>query len=197
MTDPADFAHALITSRHSVSPKRLSAPGPSDAQLQRLLEAAVCAPDHRELVPWRLLRIGEAQRGALGRLFADALRERDPEADAAALAEAHDKAARAPTLLLAVVRLQPAHDDVVDTERYVTLGAALMNLLLAAHAMGFGAMLTSGRALRSDAFARGLGLADSERPVCFVSLGTPRAARRRPRASPASVLSDWVPPAAG
>jgi len=194
MTDVAELALALITSRHSVSPKRLASPGPSDDQLRRLMEAAVCAPDHRELVPWRLLRIGDGQREALGHLFAEALRERDPDADAAALAEAHDKARRAPTLLLAVVRLQPAHDDVVDTERYVTLGAALRNLRRTAHAMGFGAMLTSGRALRSEGFARGLGLADEERPVCFVSLGTPGPPRRRPRAAPASVLSDWVPP---
>jgi len=194
---PADelaaFAQTLITSRQSVSPKRLQAPGPSDAQLRALVEAAACAPDHRELRPWRLLRIAPAQRERLADLFEAALRERDPAVDAAAVAETRAKAQRAPELLLAVVRLAPPHDDVVDTERYVTLGAALMNLLLAAHAMGFGAMLTSGRALRSAAFAQAAGLAADERPVCFVSIGTPVAARQRGRAPADGLLADWAP----
>lgn len=191
--DPAAFALELITSRHSVAPKRLVAPGPGAAQLRRMVAAAACAPDHRELAPWRLLRIAPAQRARLGALFEAALRERDPQADEAARADARAKALRAPELLLAVVRLSPPHDDVVDTERYVTLGAALMNLLLAAHAMGFGAMLTSGRALRSAAFARDAGLRDDERPVCFVSIGTPTAARRRARAAVDDLLADWRP----
>ncbi len=158
-----------------------------------MVAAAACAPDHRELAPWRLLRITSAQRQRLGALFEAALLERDPDADAVARADARAKAERAPELLLAVVRLAPPHDDVVDTERYVTLGAALMNLLLSAHAMGFGAMLTSGRALRSQAFARDAGLSADERPVCFVSIGTPTSARRRARASVDDLLADWAP----
>ncbi len=187
------FARALIGSRFSVSPKRLRAPGPSAEQLQAIVEAAGTAPDHRDLRPWRLLRIAPHRRGALADLFEAALLERDPAAGAAERAEARAKAHRAPELLLAVVRLAPPHDDVVEHERYVTLGAALMALLLAAHAMGFGGMLTSGRALRSPAFARGLGLAPDERPVCFVSLGTPSDVRRRPRPSASDLLAEWVP----
>ncbi|MBI3156760.1 MAG: nitroreductase family protein [Burkholderiales bacterium] len=195
--DPVAFTLELIASRHSVSPKKLVEPGPTEAQLRQMVAAAACAPDHRELAPWRLLRIAPAQRARLAELFEAALHERDPDADATARADARAKADRAPTLLLAVVRLAPAHDDVVDTERYVTLGAGLMNLLLAAHAMGFGAMLTSGRALRSAAFARAAGLAADERPVCFVSIGTATAARRRPRASVDDLLADWAPRAGG
>jgi nitroreductase len=194
-TVPSDdldaFARALIGSRFSVSPKRLHAPGPSAGQLQAIVEAAATAPDHRELRPWRLLRIGAAQRGALADLFEAALLERDPAAGAAERAEARAKAHRAPELLLAIVRLGPPHDDVVEHERYVSLGAALMAMLLAAHAMGFAGMLTAGRALRSVAFAQGLGLAPDERAVCFVSLGTPSEVRRRPRPSASDLLADW------
>ncbi|HMM85836.1 nitroreductase family protein [Azohydromonas sp.] len=189
----ADFALALIGSRFSVSPKRLHAPGPSAEQLRRIVEAAGTAPDHRELRPWRLLRIAAAQRDALADLFEAALLERDPAAGEAERAEARVKAHRAPELLLAVAKLQPPHDDVVEHERYVTLGAALMALLLTAHAMGFAGMLTSGRALRSGAFARGLGLADDERPVCFVSLGTASEVRRHPRTAADQWLADWAP----
>ena len=189
----ADFALALITSRYSVSPKRLVAPGPNPAQLQSLVEAAGCAPDHEALRPWRFVRIGTAQRAALGELFAHALLERDPGAPAQAQVQARDKAFRAPELLLAVVRLEPVHADVPAFERYVALGAALMNLLLAAHGFGLGAMLTGGHALRSTRFAQAFGLGPSEHAVCFVAIGTPTEVRRHQRPSASDLMSDWQP----
>ena len=77
--DLASLSQALITSRHSVSPKRLAVPGPDARQLQALVEAAGCAPDHELLRPWRLLRIGDAQRDALADVFEAALLERLPD----------------------------------------------------------------------------------------------------------------------
>ncbi len=196
LADLGEFVAALIGSRFSVSPKRLRPPGPDADQLRRMVDAAATAPDHRELRPWRLLRIAPQQRDALADLFETALLERDAAAGATERADARAKAHRAPELLLAVARLSPPHDDVTEPERYVTLGAALMALLLSAHAMGFGAMLTSGRALRSERFARGLGLADDERPVCFVSIGTPTEVRRHARTQAIEWLADWQPPGA-
>ena len=93
-----------------------------------------------------------------------------------------------------MLRSGPDDPEVPLTERAVTLGAALMNLLLAAHGQGFGAMLTSGRAVRSPRFARALGLADDEQAVCFVSIGSARVAQRHARANAADLLSDWQPP---
>jgi nitroreductase len=192
--DLAAVALALITSRFSVSPKRLVAPGPSAAQLQLLIEAAGCAPDHELLRPWRLVNIAASQRTELADVFARALTERLPEAAPDAQAQAREKAFRAPTLLLAVARLEPAHADVSEAERHVALGAALQNLLLAAHGLGFGAMLTSGHALRTATFARAFGLARGEHALCFVSIGTPTEVRRRHRPSAHELVSDWQPP---
>lgn len=194
-TDLATLVQALIVSRHSVAPKRLLAPGPSAAQLLQMIEAATCAPDHRALRPWRLVRIADTQRDALADLFEACARERDPPPGHADLAKSRDKAYRAPTLLLAVLRSRPDDPEVPLTERAVTLGAALMNLLLAAHGQGFGAMLTSGRAVRSPRFARALGLAGDEQAVCFVSIGTAQLAQRHARAHAPDLLSDWQPPA--
>jgi nitroreductase len=189
-----ELALALITSRHSVSPKNLVAPGPDESQLLALLEAAASAPDHKEQAPFRFIRIGDGQRERLARAFEAALVERDANAEPADRARAREKAFRAPTLLLAVARLEPAHPDVPARERFVSLGAALMGLLLAAHGLGFAGMLTSGRALRLASFARVFGLAEGEEPVCFVSIGTPLKSRRRVRPQAQSLLSDWQPP---
>ena len=57
--DLASLVLALIGSRQSVMPKRLLAPGPDDAQLHQMVDAAACAPDHRGLRPWRLVRIAD------------------------------------------------------------------------------------------------------------------------------------------
>ena len=124
-----------------------------------------------------------------------ALLKRDPAAPAQAQAQARDKAFRAPELLLAVARLEPVHADVPAHERYVALGAALMNLLLAAHGFGLGAMLTGGHALRSACFAQAFGLGPGEHAVCFVTVGTATEVRRHQRPSASDLLSDWLPQA--
>lgn len=193
--DLAGLVLALIGSRQSVAPKRLQAPGPDAAQLRQLVEAAACAPDHRGLRPWRLVRIADHQRARLADLFEACTRDRDPATTPEDITRSRDKAHRAPLLLLAVLRSSPPDDEVPLVERAVTLGAALMNLLLAAHGLGYGAMLTSGRAVRSPRFARAFALAPDEQAVCFVSIGSARSASRRPRGPAAVHLGDWVPPA--
>jgi len=191
--DIAALTLALITSRCSVSPKRLQPPGPDAAQLQALVEAAGCAPDHELLRPWRLIHIAATQRQALADVFERSLLERLPDAPDAARAQAREKAFRAPTLLLAVVRLLPVHADVPEAERHVALGAALQNLLLAAHGLGYAAMLTSGHALRTACFARAFALGEGERALCFVSIGTPSVVKPRQRPSAHELMSDWLP----
>ncbi len=194
--DLTSLVLTLIGSRHSVAPKRLQSPGPNRTQLLQMVDAAACAPDHRGLRPWRLLHIADHQRAALADLFEACLRDRigplDPPPSADDLAKSRDKAHRAPTLLLAVLKATPDDPEVPLTERAVTLGAALMNLLLAAHGLGFAAMLTSGRAVRSARFARAMGLADDEQAVCFVSIGTAQVGQRRARGNAADYLGDWT-----
>lgn len=193
----SDLVLALIGTRQSVAPKRLHAPGPDAAQLQRLVQAGACAPDHRGLRPWRLIRVLDHQRDALADLFEACSRDRGlseaapPTADD--LAKSRSKAYRAPLLLLAVMRSLPPDPEVPDTERAVALGAALMAMLLAAHGMGFGAMLTSGRAVRTARFARAFALRDGEQAVCFISVGTAEAQKPKPRGSAHEFLSDWTP----
>ena len=191
--DLGALTHALITGRFSVSPKRLVAPGPSAAQLQHMVEAAGCAPDHELLRPWRLIHIAASQREALADVFVRALLELLPAAPADAQTQSRQKAFRAPELVLAVARLDPPHRDVPEAERYVALGAALMNLLLSAHGMGFAAMLTSGHALRTACFADAFGLHSGERAVCFVSIGTATEVRRRSRPSAHELMTPWQP----
>ena len=51
----ADLAATLMQSRQTILPKRLLEPGPDAAQLEQILAAAACAPDHGQLLPWRFV----------------------------------------------------------------------------------------------------------------------------------------------
>ncbi|EHR72330.1 nitroreductase [Burkholderiales bacterium JOSHI_001] len=194
--DWSDLALALINSRYSVAPKRLQAPGPSEEQLLQLVQAAASAPDHRALRPWRVVRIADHQRMALADVFEVIAGDRTPPPTPDDIQKSRAKALRAPMLLLLVLRLQPEDDEVPEQERCISAGAAMMNLLLAAHAMGYAGMLTSGRSIRTERFARAFALGPDERALCFVSLGTPDDVRTRPRPSPNELLSDWAGPPA-
>lgn len=188
-SDVSAQALRLMLSRHNVSPKRLTEPGPDVAQIQALFEAAASAPDHGEITPWRFVQVPITARIQLGEAFAQALRERDAKATLEQLQSAQEKALRAPFLALAVARLGPADPDIATLERMVSLGAAVQNILLMAHAMGFGAGLTSGQTMNSIPLRELFELDPDDQAVCFINIGTvtkPKPVRPRP------ILSEFV-----
>ena len=167
-----DAALTLIHSRQYVSPKRLGDPGPDREQVEKILTAAGAAPDHGQLTPWRLVIVPPEQRHLLAGAFAEALIERDAEATEEQIQDAREKAHRGPFLVMVIARLDPALGPTHPQERLISAGCAVQNMLLAAHAMGLGAGLSSGRALYSRQVRLLFGLADEEQPLCFVTVGT-------------------------
>jgi nitroreductase len=178
-----EWAEALIHGRRTVLPKRLCDPGPDAAQLLRILGAAAAAPDHGELLPWRFVVVPEAQRSALATVFEQALRDRDAQATAEQLAQAREKAFRAPVLMLAIADPGPPGDEVPAHERLLSAGCAIQNIMLMATALGFGSALTSGKALATPGLHRLFALRECELALCFVSIGS-IASSRRARARP-------------
>lgn len=179
----------LIQARQTVLPKRLVAPGPDAGQTQAILAAAAAAPDHGQLLPWRFILVPTGQRATLAEVFAQALLERDASATPEQLAQAREKAFRAPLLMLTVVDSMRGDPEVDLNERVLSAGCAVQNLLLVATALGFGSALTSGKALKSDALRACFGLGASEQALCFVSVGTVLS-RKPARARP--TVADYV-----
>ena len=172
------LTQTLISSRSNVSPKRLFDPGPTPEQLRELLLLAAAAPDHGLLTPWRFIIVPADKRHLLGEVFALALTDRDASATPEQVEAAREKAHRAPLLMVAVACLGPREPDTPALERMVCMGAAIQNLLLGAHALGFAAGLTSGQAMNSARLRDLLRLAEGESPVCCVNIGT--AGTRKP-----------------
>jgi len=170
--DVLDAALTLIHSRQHVSPKRVGDPGPDEGQIEQILTAAGAAPDHGKITPWRLVIIPPEKRHLLAEAFADALVERDAAATEYQKEDARRKAYRSPFLLMMVARLDPALGKTHPQERLISAGCALQNMLLAAHAMGFGAGLSSGQGLYSQRLRELFAMSAEERPLCFLTVGT-------------------------
>jgi len=182
----AAFAAALMQARQTILPKRLGAPAPTDAQLAQILASAAHAPDHGQLLPWRLIEVPLSGRAALGAAFGEALRARDAGATPEQVEQAREKAFRSPVLLLVVVDLTCGDTDIEPAERIVSAGCAVQNLLLMATALGFGSALTSGKALGSTPLRTLFALGETQQALCFVNIGTvvaPKRARVRPQTS--------------
>ena len=188
-------ALTLLETRRSGRPRDMVAPGPSDAQIERILTIAARVPDHGKLFPWRFVTVAGDQREALADLLTRALPEHDPDATPAHFAKAAEFAHQAPALVVVVSSPTPGH-KIPLWEQELSSGAAAMNLLLATHAMGFvGGWITGWAAY--DETVRAAFCAPGERIVGFFFLGSPaQPLEERPRAPLVAVMRRWTPPGA-
>lgn len=183
---------ALLHSRRSAKPRSLVAPGPDDAQLDAILRAAVRVPDHGKLAPWRFVIVAPDQRDALADLLVSAYREATPTAGRLELEAMQQFAHQAPCLVVALSAPVSA-SKIPLWEQQLSAGAACMNLLVAAHALGFaGGWLTGWPAYSTrvrDSFGSG-----SEQIAGFLFIGTPAAPlEERPRPIFDQVVTHWKP----
>lgn len=184
--------NALLT-RRSISAKRLLAPGPDAAAIQAMLKAALRAPDHGALHPWRVIEFPDSQRGALADIFEDEKRRRDPHASQDDLSRAREHATRSPVLLAFVVTVR-ASRKVPEAEQWLTAGAALGNLLNAAHMLGFGAIMLSGERCADPTLMARLGVSPDEVLAGFISVGSiAKAPRDNDHRATGEVWSAWAP----
>lgn len=183
---------ALLHSRRSAKPRSLVAPGPDTAQLDLILRAAIRVPDHGKLAPWRFIIVGQDQRETLATLLVSAYRAENPAAGRLEIEAMQQFAHQAPCLVVAMS--SPVNPSKIPVwEQQLSVGAACMNLLMAAHALGFaGGWLTGWPAYSErvrDAFGR-----DGERIAGFLFIGTAGSSlEERPRPDPARVITSWKP----
>ena len=183
---------SLLETRRSAKPRELVGPGPGPEDLERILTIAARSPDHGKLFPWRFVTVAEDQRDALATLFRDALAEEDPTAPAAKYEKADEFAHYAGELVVLISAPVENHKIPV-WEQQLSCGAAGMNLLLAAHALGYVAGWVTGWYAYSERVRRAF-CGPGERIAGFVFIGHPgREIEERPRAPLATVWKPWQP----
>jgi nitroreductase len=181
---------ATLFSRQSLGVKHLGEPGPGDDHLALMATAALRAPDHAELVPFRLKVVRGAARERMAALFEQAAREAGKD-EAAARIDA-ERALRAPVTVAVLARIDMGHPLVPAHEQWVALGGALANFMNAAHALGYAGKMLSGAKVRVPAIQAAFCDA-GETLVGWVALGTPLhpARAHAPKAVSGDVLSSW------
>jgi nitroreductase len=189
-----DALTALCTRTSAV---KLVDPAPDAEKLEAVLQAGLRAPDHGRLRPWRFILVRNEARERLGDLLAEALAAREPAASAALIASERDKAFRAPLVIIVVAAVTENH-KIPAIEQVVSAGAAAQNLLLAAHALGFGGMWRTGAAAYDERVKKGLGLKPGDSIVGFLYIGTHAAPPVTKRPDATGVVVEWqAPPQAG
>ena len=175
---------------------RVSAPVPGMVMprqdiLNNIFLAALRAPDHRQLKPWRFLLIKDAARSALGELFVQAKLSEQPEMTASGLKKVRQKPLRAPLIVVVIACLQN-HPGVPEVEQILSAGAAVQNMLLAAHVQGAGAMWRTGSMSYHPLVLSGLGLKDNERLIGYLYIGSaPDKNRAVPKNNTGKYFSLW------
>jgi len=150
---------------------RLSEPAPSREHLDLMIRAAANAPDHGRLRPWRFIVIKREDRARFGEILADILIQADSGAAPELLQRERDKAMRAPMILVAVAKVNPAA-KIPAMEQVLAVAASVENLILAAHALGYGTMWKTGAPAYDESLKRALSLEKTDQIVGFLYLGT-------------------------
>jgi nitroreductase len=162
-----DAIQAIMT-RHSIAKVK---PDPiSREQIEKLLQAAVQAPNHFRVRPWRFVVLIGKSREALGEVMAQTLKKGNPDLPESALEIERAKPLRAP-VLIAVGVDKPAEAKVLEIENICATAAAVENLLIVAHAEGLGAMWRTGPAARDSQVKKFLGFEPDQELIGFVYVG--------------------------
>lgn len=181
-TDPTAF----LSARRSASPAILAQPAPNESQRMEMLRIAARTPDHGKLVPYRFITLDNDACVTLADTVGRAFAEDNPQAPAEAIAKCRQRFDAAPFIVAVVCRARetdPRKPKIPEFEQLMTCGAVCMNLLHAAHAIGFGAVWLSGWTAYDRRVLRAAGLEETERLAGWVHIGTqtePREDRERP-----------------
>jgi nitroreductase len=183
---------SLLETRRSAKPRELVGPGPAREELAEILTIAARIPDHGKLHPWRFVTVAEDQRDTLASLLHEALAEENPEAS-----EAHhkkeDEFAHYEGQLVVLVSAPIEGHKIPVWEQQLSAGAAGMNLLMGAHALGYVAGWVTGWRAYSE-YVRAAFCSPGERIAGFIFIGHPaRELEERDRPALSEVWTGWKP----
>jgi nitroreductase len=182
-------AMELLSSRRSVG--KLKEPAPDAGVIDRVVRAALRAPDHGALRPWKVLLFRGEARGKLGNLFVDSLLRRSPAASDGEIDKERNKVLRAPLVIAVAATIKPS-PKAPEIEQLLSAGCVMHGLLLGFQAEGFGSVWKTGGAAYDETLVAALGLARTDKLVGYLYVGTPaEEPSAMPRPEPSAHVIDW------
>ncbi|WP_323011246.1 nitroreductase [Castellaniella sp.] len=165
-----DFLNVLLT-RQSV--KFVQTPGPDAAQLDLILQAAMRAPDHGAVHPWRFALVSGSDVPALVDIAVQVGLDENKPLPEHKVAGARKWLSQVPLVILLACRPDPA-GRIRPEESHLSVSAAVMNMLNAAHAQGFQGFWSTGLGTYLDGMGAALGFDPlDEHFMGYLAIGTP------------------------
>ena len=193
MLNDRSSALSLLQSRRSAKPRELVGPGPTADEMDVILRIAARTPDHGKLFPWRFVLVDGDQRDAFGAILRQALVEHDPCATIAHH-QKEDEFAHYSGQLVVLISAPVANHKIPVWEQELSCGAAAMNLLLGATALGFVGGWVTGWRTYSDRVREAF-CEPGERIAGFIFIGhAGRELEERPREPAQPIVKKWQPP---
>ncbi len=174
-----------------VSQPILEGDGPDEAVLTACVQAAVCAPDHRCLRPWRFIVVRSSARQRLAAVYCASQKSLHPEYSQAELDRLAQQPLRAPVLVFSIAKIQP-DVPVPEREQWLSSGAATQNLMLALHAHGWSSIWRTGALAEDPAVRATLGLDLHEHVAGIIYTGACQKPRSADRPDAAAFIEEWL-----
>lgn len=181
---------ALDLLHNRVSCPALIEPGPTKQQLDSIYQAALRAPDHGAIRPWRFLTVAGDARQKLGDLYLKAALIENPQLSPERQDKIRKMPLRAPTVIVVIAAVSE-HPKVPMVEQEISAGCAAQNIILAAHAQGLGAMWRTGDMAYLSTVKSGLGLTEEESIIGYIYLGTAKKMRKATTHDLSNYVTDW------
>jgi nitroreductase len=188
-----DLMEALKT-RRSIGKVQLDKDVPTEL-IENIIEAATWAPNHHRTEPWRFFVLtGDGRKGlgeTLARIAAKEMDDPTTEENQSKLEKARKNPFRAPVIIVAAV--EPSQSNkIILQEEYAAVHAGVQNMLLAAHALGLGAVWRTGKPCYDPEMSKYFGLSDKGEVVGFVYVGYPDMTPAPRKRKSVSEVTKWI-----
>lgn len=180
----------MLLARQSAWP--LVEPGPNDIDLELIFDAAMRAPDHGRLRPWRFAFIRGEARAELAEILVDIAAAREPGTPRSSHEHRREKAFAAPVIVALGASIKPT-GPVPELEQMLSVGAATMNMLNAIHALGYGGFWATGIDTYDENLKAALDFEPEDKLLGFLFIGTPKSHERTAfRPARANHFREWL-----
>jgi nitroreductase len=158
--------------------KFLRAPAPRPEELEQMLQAAMSAPDHGALRPWRFKLIRGAAIARLADIALDAVkRSGDKRMTPEKEKSVREWLAGVPVMVALAQKIDHDNVKIPEQEQLLATGASVMNILNAAHMLGYGAFWSTGLGTYLEEVQEALGFDPLDyRFLGYLAIGTPACA---------------------
>ncbi|MDF1510735.1 nitroreductase [Robertmurraya sp. DFI.2.37] len=163
--------------------------------IEKIIEAATWAPNHVKTEPWRFFVLTGDGRKRLGETLAQiAEREMDEPAtdeQKKKVEKARNNPFRAPVIIVAAV--EPSDNPkVILKEEYAAVNAGVQNMLIAAHALGLGAVWRTGKPCYDREVSNLFGLSEKGEVLGFIYIGYPDMTPPPRKVKPIAEVTTWI-----